>query len=131
MEYRLVGVEGEVVEGERGRVKVEELGVRRVLSGLLTCSKLVGDALLGSRVTPENIIWCFASISQSGIGWKPSLIKAFRKRGLVCSAAEILAEALIPENSDSLSSAVGVYCGKSCGGAFLHALVRGKLCGWD
>jgi hypothetical protein len=131
MEYRLVGVEGEVVEGERGRVKVEELGVRRVLSGLLTCSKLAGDILLGFRVTPEKIIWCFASISQRGIGWKPSFIKAFRKRGLACNAAETMAEALIPENSDCLSSAVGTYCGKSCRGGFLHALVRGKLCGWD
>ena len=131
MEYRLVGVEGEVVEGERGRVKVEELGVRRVLSGLPTCSKLAEDALLGSRVAPENVIWCFASISLSGIGLKPSLIKAFRKRGLACNAAETMAEALIPENSDCLSSAVGTYCGKSCRGGFLHALVRGKLCGWD
>ena len=97
----------------------------------VACVRLARGARLGFRVLLENLMWCLDSISQSGIGRKPSLIKAFRKRGLACSAAEVLAEALIPENSDSLSSAVGVYCGKSCGGAFLHALVRGKLCGWD
>ena len=108
MKYSLVSVEGEVVEGERGRVEAEDLSVRGVFSGLLTCGKLAGDARLGFRVFPENFMWCLVSISQSEIGWKPSLIKAFRKRGLACSTAETLTEAFIAENRDCLSASEGV-----------------------
>ncbi len=43
----LVGVEGEIVEGERGRVGVEELIVWAVCSGLLVCEKLAVNAEFG------------------------------------------------------------------------------------
>jgi hypothetical protein len=43
----LVGVEGEIVEGEIGRVGVEELIVRRVSSGLFACGKLAVFAEFG------------------------------------------------------------------------------------
>jgi hypothetical protein len=43
----LVGVEGEIVEGERGRVGVEELIVWAVCSGLLACEKLAVNAEFG------------------------------------------------------------------------------------
>ena len=88
-------------------MKVEELGARRVLSVLLTCCKSAGDALLGSRVIPENFIWCFGLISLSGIGWKPSLTRAFRNRGLACSAADTLRALLIAVNRASLSASDG------------------------
>jgi hypothetical protein len=65
-----------------------------------------------------------------GLCGNRTLIKAFRSKGLACSAAETLTEAFIVENRDCLSSGVGTYCGKSSKDAFLHALFRGMLCGW-
>ena len=78
---------------------------------------------MGFRVYPENFMRCFSSISLSGIGVKPSLIKAFRKRGLACSAAETLTEAFIAENRVCLCTSDGVWSSASHGGVFFHAPV--------
>ena len=74
----------------------------------LACVRLARGARLGFRVLLENLMWCLDSISQSGIGWKPTLISAFRNKGLACSAAETLGEAFIAEKRDCLSVSEGV-----------------------
>jgi hypothetical protein len=65
-------------------------------------------------------MWCLVSISQSEIGWKPSLIKALRNKGLACSAAETLTEAFIAEVRDCLSVSEGVWPSVSHRGVFFN-----------
>jgi hypothetical protein len=78
---------------------LSEIGfVARVVGVVWLVSKLLVASWPGFRVILENLMWCLDSISQSGIGWKPSLIRAFRNKGLACSAAESLAEVFIADS---------------------------------
>ena len=62
----LVGVEGEIVKGERGRVGVEELIVWAVCSGLLACEKLAVNAEFGVEEESTGLNWGRGGLIRSG-----------------------------------------------------------------